>query len=133
MKIKFNISDDKIVNFSCGAKAELTQQANRIAEEIVDEASRIEASRRISDTTSEVTQSNVKEAATQPRMIFTKKKSWASKIIQIIAFVSSLVTGGLFDLDKFKEGSHVIMCFIVVLFIATATNVYLIFNQENNG
>lgn len=132
MKIKFNISDDKIVNFSCGAKAELTQQASRIAEEIVDEASRIEASRRISDTTSEVTQSNVKEAATQPRMIFTKKKSWTSKIIQIIAFASSLITGGLLDIDKFKEGSHVI-CFIIGLFIATAATVYLIFNQENNG
>lgn len=132
MKIEFNISDDKIINFSRGAKAELTRQSNRIAEEIVDEASRIEASRRISDTTSEVTQSNVKEAATQPRMIFTKKKSWTSKIIQIIAFASSLIAGGLLDIDKFKERSYVI-CFIIVLFIAIATTVYLIFNQENNG
>lgn len=132
MRIEFNISDDKIVNFSQGAKTELTQQSNRIAEEIVDEASRIEASRRISDTNSEVTQSNVKEAATQPRMIFTKKKSWTSKIIQGVAFISSLAAGGLLDIDKFKEGSHVV-CFIVVLFIAIAATVYLIFNQENNG
>lgn len=74
MRIAIEISDDKIINFSSSAKSELKTHIHRLAEEIVDEASRIEASRRISDTSSEVTQSNVKEAATQPRMTFTKKK-----------------------------------------------------------
>lgn len=75
MKIEFDISDDKIVNFSSGAKNELIHQSQRIAGDIVDEASRIEASRRIYDTNSEVTQSNVKEAANQPRMMVVKKKN----------------------------------------------------------
>lgn len=132
MRVEFNISDDKIVNFSQGAKTELTQQSNRVAEEIVDEASRIEASRRISDTHSEVTQSNVKEAATQPRMIFAKKRSWKVKVVQVVAFISSLIMGGLLDIDKFKDGSHVVW-FVIMTFIAISTTVYLIFNQENNG
>jgi hypothetical protein len=101
-------------------------------EEIVDEAGRIEASRRLPETNSEVTQSNVKEAATQPRMIVARKKSWKSKIIQIVAFGSSLVAGSLLDTDKFKETNHVIW-FIVMSFIAVGTFVYLTFNQDNNG
>lgn len=132
MRVVFNISDDKIVNFSSGAKTELTSQSHRIAEEIVDEASRIEASRRISDTSSEVTQSNVKEAATQPKMIISKKKSLKTKVLQLIAFVASLVTGSLLDTDKFKETDHVVW-FIVMSFIAIGTTVYLTFNQDNNG
>lgn len=75
MKIEFDISDDKIVNFSLGARNELVHQSQRIVSDIVDEASRIEASRRIYDTSSEVTQSNVKEAANQPRMMVVKKKN----------------------------------------------------------
>lgn len=132
MRIEFNISDDKIINFSQGAKAELTQQSHRIAEEIVDEASRIEASRRISDTNSEVTQSNVKEAATQPKMSIAKKRTWIPKVLQIIAFGSSLVAGSLLDTEKFKETTHVIW-FIIMTFIAVGTMVYLTFNQNNNG
>ena len=132
MNIRFNISDDRVINFSSGAKTELINQSHRMAEEIVDEASRIEASRRISDTGAEVTQSNVKEAATQPKMIISKKKSLKTKILQLIAFVSTLVTGSLLDTEKFKETDHVVW-FVVMSFIAIGTTVYLTFNQDNNG
>lgn len=130
--MKINISNDKIVNFSEKAMSELTQQSNRIVNEIIDEASRIEAYRRISDAKSEVTPSNVKEAATQPHLLFVHKKVWRVKIIQVIASISTLITGSLFDVDKFKDESHVLW-FIALLLIATSTTVYLIFNQENNG
>lgn len=132
MRIEFDITDEKIQNFSQEAKAELIRQSTRVAEEIVDESGRIEASRRLPETNSEVTQSNVKEAATQPRMIVARKKSWKSKIIQIIAFGSSLVAGSLLDTEKFKETNHVIW-FIIMSFVAVGTFVYLTFNQDNNG
>jgi hypothetical protein len=132
MKIQFDIADEKVQNFSQDAKSELTTQSERIVAEIVDEAGRIEASRRLPETNSEITQSNVREAATQPRMIVARKKDWKSKIIQVIAFVSSLVAGSLLDTEKFKETSHVIW-FIIMSFIAVGTFVYLTFNQENNG
>lgn len=132
MKIEFDLPDEKVQNFSQDAKTELKNQSTRIAGEIVDEASRIEASRRLPETNSEVTQSNVKEAATQPRMIVARKKSLKSKTIQIIAFGSSMVAGSLLDTEKFKETNHVIW-FIVTLFIAVGTFVYLTFNQEKNG
>ncbi|MDV7187966.1 hypothetical protein R3X25_11795 [Lutibacter sp. TH_r2] len=132
MNIEFEIPDEKVQNFSTDAKTELKNQSCRIAEEIVDEASRIEASRRVPESNSEVTQSNVKEAASQPRMVVAKKKSWLSKIIQIVAFVSTLVAGSLLDTTKFTETNHVIW-FIVMSFIAIGTTVYLTFNQDNNG
>lgn len=132
MRITIEISDDKIINFSSSAKSELKTHIHRLAEEIVDEASRIEASRRISDTSSEVTQSNVKEAATQPRMTFTKKKGWKFKVIQGVASISTLITGGLFDIDKFQDTTRIVW-FLITFFFATATTVYVIFNQDNNG
>ena len=132
MRVEFDIPDEKVQNFSQEAKTELNRQSTRIAGEIVDEAGRIEASRRLPETNSEVTQSNVKEAATQPRMIVARKKGLKSKIIQIIAFSSSLVAGSLLDTDKFTETNHVIW-FIIMSFIAVGTFVYLTFNQENNG
>jgi DhnA family fructose-bisphosphate aldolase class Ia len=132
MRIEFDIPDEKVQNFSLDAKAELTRQANRIANEIVDEASRVEASRRLPETNSEVTQSNVKEVATQPRMVLAKKNTVKSKIIQVVAFGSTLVAGSLLDTSKFTETNHVIW-FIVMSFLAIGTTVYLTFNQENNG
>ncbi|MDB5202795.1 MAG: hypothetical protein JWQ27_2204 [Ferruginibacter sp.] len=132
MRIEFDIPEEKVQNFSQDARNELNKQASKIADEIVDEAGRIEASRRLPETNSEVTQSNVKEAATQPRMIVARRKSWKSRIIQIIAFGSSLVAGSLLDTDKFKETNHVVW-FIVMSFLAVGTFVYLTFNQDNNG
>ncbi|MGX5689448.1 hypothetical protein [Arcticibacter tournemirensis] len=132
MRIELDIPDEKVQNFSQEAKTELKRQSNRLAEEIVDEAGRIEASRRLPHTNSEVTQSNVKEAATQPRMTVAKKKNWTTKIIQVVSFVSSLIAGSLLDTDKFKETNHVTW-FIITSFVAIGTTVYLTFNQENNG
>jgi hypothetical protein len=132
MRVEFDIPDEKVQNFSQDAKAELKRQSTRVAGEIVDEAGRIEASRRLPETNSEVTQSNVKEAATQPRMIVARRKGWKSKIIQVAAFGSSLVAGSLLDTGKFTETNHVVW-FIIMSFIAVGTFVYLTFNQENNG
>jgi len=132
MKIEFEIPVEKVQNFSQDAKNELIKQSTRIAEEIADEAERIEASRRHPETKSEVTQSNVKEAASLPRMIVTRKKSWKSKIIQILSFCSTSVAGGLIDPEKFKDINHVIW-FIVTSALAIGTFVYLTFNHENNG
>ena len=132
MKLEIDIPDEKVQNFSQDAKTELKKQSNRIAIEISDEASRIEEGRRLPETNSEITQSNVREAATQPRMVVARKKSLVSKIIQALAFISTLIAGNLLDTTKFTETNHVIW-FIIVLFVAIGTTVYLTFNQDKNG
>lgn len=132
MKIEFEIPDEKVQNFSSDAQTELTTQAERLTIEIVDEASRIENSRRISDTNSEVTQSNVKESATHPRRFFQPKKTLLSKVIQLVAFISTMISGSMLDPTKFTNTSHLIW-FIVTLFVSIGTTVYLTFNNEQNG
>ena len=129
MIIKVDIPENKVANFSPRAKKELEKHALRVTEEIIDEASRIEASRRLSDTNSEITQSVVKEAATHPRMYFSRKKNWGTKIVQFFAFISTFCSGLLFDTDKFNNIT-VVIWFVVVIFVAITTNVYLIFYQE---
>ncbi|MEE1177628.1 MAG: hypothetical protein U0K71_11545 [Paludibacteraceae bacterium] len=129
MNIIFEIPDNKVANFSDGAKEELLKQSSRITYEIIDEASRIEASIRVSDTNSEVTQSNVREAVQHPRMIYSRKKTLTNKIIQGVAFVTTLIAGALFDTEKFSNTSTVII-FLVVFSLSFGTNLYLIFNQE---
>ena len=87
MRITFDISDDKINNFSTGARSELNIQCCKIAENIIDEASRIEASRRIDTSTdSEVTRSDVKDAANFSRRVFVKKKKSYGKSYSDISF-----------------------------------------------
>jgi hypothetical protein len=131
MKVEFDIFDETIQNFSVQARTEITRQSKRIAEEIIKEASLIEAGQKVSDAQTEVTHSNVIRAATSPRMVFRRKKRWWLKIIQILSSLSSIVVGSLFDTSKFVETSHVIW-FIIMSFIAIGTTVYLTFNQENN-
>lgn len=133
MRIEFDIPDEKVQNLSQNGKAELTRHSKLLTEEIVDEASRIEASRRNPNTNTEVTAAIVNEAAIYSRRFPPKpKRSVVTKIIQLAAFISSLVAGSMLDTDKFKETDHVIW-FIVALFIAIGTTVYLTFNNENNG
>jgi len=133
MDIKFEIQEEKVQNLSSNARSELESLSKKYAEDILDEASRIEASRRNQGAKSEITATIIKEADIfQKRFSIRKNKPWWIKIIQIVGFVATLITGSLLDTDKFKETNHVIW-FIVMLFISVATTVYLTFNNENNG
>lgn len=133
MKVEFDISDEKVQNVSEGGRIDLALHCKKFAEDTVDEASRIEASRRSPNTKTEVTAAIITEAVTYSRRFPAKpRKSIKNKLIQVVAFVSTLITGSLLDTDKFKETSHVIW-FIISLGLALGTSVYLIFNSEDHG
>ncbi|WP_337085501.1 hypothetical protein [Elizabethkingia anophelis] len=132
MKIEFEIPDEKVSDLNPNGKSELTRHCKQWTEDIIDEATRIEASRNDGANT-EITAAIISEAATySKRFPIKSKKKWWMKLIQIAAFISSLIAGSLLDVEKFKETSHVIW-FIVTLFVAVATNVYLTFNSEQNA
>ncbi|MFD2904664.1 hypothetical protein [Sphingobacterium anhuiense] len=132
MRIEFEIPDEKVTDLNPNGRNELTRHCKQWTEDIIDEATRIEASRN-DGTSTEITAAIINEATTySKRFPSKKKKNWWIKIIQITAFISSLITGSLLDVDKFKETSHVIW-FVLTLFIAVATAVYLTFNSEHNG
>lgn len=132
MKIEFDIPDEKVKDLNINGRSELTRHCKEWTEDIIDEATRIEASRN-DGTSTEITAAIISEATTySKRFSLKKKKKWWIKVIQVTAFVSSLLAGSLLDIEKFKETSHVIW-FIATLFIAVATTVYLTFNSEQNG
>lgn len=133
MDIEFEIQEEKVLNLSNNAKTELEKLSKKYAEDILDEASRIETSRRNPGAESEITATILKEADIfHKRFSIKKPKPWWVKIIQVLGFISTLITGSLLDIEKFKEINHVIW-FIIVLFISVSATVYLTFNNETNG
>lgn len=132
MKVEFDIPDEKIQYLNLNGRTELTRHCKHWSEEIIDEATRIEASRN-QGTNIEITAAIISEATMYSKRFPLKtKKGISVKIIQLIAFIFSMIAGSLLDTDKFKNTTHVIW-FIITLFIAVSTTVYLTFNSEQNG
>lgn len=132
MRIEFDIPDEKVQDLNPNGRTELSRHCKQWTEDIIDEATRIEASRN-DGTNNEITAAIISEATTySKRFPHKSKKKWWVKAIQLVAFMSTLITGSLLDTEKFKETSHVVW-FIITLFIAVATTVYLTFNSEQNG
>lgn len=132
MRIEFDVSEGKVQNFTSDARSELSKHSLKLTEEFINEVLRIEASRRLPEAKSEVTQSDVRVAAHQSRMIASRRRGRGFKLLQVISSISSLIAGGLFDVEKFKSIIYIIV-FICILVLVVGTNVYLIFNQDNNG
>lgn len=136
MNVKFEIQEERVQNLSDNAKYELEKLSKKYAEEILDEASRIEETSRNQDAKPEITTSILKDADYyRKRFCIKRKKSKQIKIIQIINFVSNLISGFLFSLllnDKFKEINCIIL-FLITFFVSIGTFVYLTFNDDNNG
>lgn len=133
MKIEYDIPDEKVQNRSNSGKAELVLHSKTLTEEIIDEASRIEASRRNPNTNTEITAAIINEAVIYSRRFPPKqKKKVITKIIQIVSFIASLFAGSLLDTDKIKSTSDIII-FGVVLSLAIGTTVYVTFNNDSNG
>lgn len=132
MKIEFDIPDEKVQGLHAPGKTELLKRCKKWTGDILDEASRIEASRNDTDVP-DITAAIINEATVHERRFPLKRKGkWWVKLIQIGSFISTLITGSLFDTEKFKETGHVIW-FLVFFFLAIASTVYLTFNSEQNG
>jgi hypothetical protein len=132
MKIEIDISDDKLQNLSATAKNEVNKIGKQYLEGVLDEASRIEESRRTSNSNPEITAPIINDAVVFAKNFGIKKKKPKRQIfIKIIAFIASIFTGGLFDTDKFKDTFYVIL-FLIVFLIAIVSTVYLIFNDNYN-
>lgn len=132
MKIEIDISDEKLQNLSPTAKTEIGKVCKAYVEEVLDEASRIEESRRTTTANPEVTAAIINDAVVFAKNYGIRKKKPKRLIfMQILAFVASTFTGGLFDTDKFKETWFVII-FLVVFLVAIVSTVYLILNDNNN-
>lgn len=132
MKIEIEISDDKLQNLSPTAKTEISKVSKSYIEDVLDEASRIEESRRTNNGNPEITASIINDAVFFAKNYGIRKKKPKKQIfMQILAFVASTFTGGLFDTDKFKDTIYVIL-FLLIFLVAVVATVYLILNDNNN-
>lgn len=132
MRIDVDIEDGKLQNLSANATVEISIVAKSYIEEVLDEASRIEESRRSSTGNPEITSSIITDAVIFSKRFGIKKRKPKKQIaIQIVASFSSLVTGGLFQIDKFTNGLF-LFAFLVCFLIAIASSIFLIFNDGTN-
>jgi hypothetical protein len=132
MKIEVDISDDKLQNLSTTAKDEVGKVSKAYIEEVLDEASRIEESRRANNSNPEVTAAIITDAVYFAKSYGIRKKKPKKQIfLQIVAFLASTVTGGLFDVDKFNDIAYVGL-FLFVFLVAIVSTVFLIFNDNSN-
>ena len=133
MEITVSISDEKLQNLSTSANAEIQKVAEHYIEEVLDEASRIEESRRTSTSNPEITAAIINDGAhfAKTQGIRTRKSGW-SKCLQFLSFLASVFTGGLFNLDKLSQPTYCII-FLTVLVFAAVSTFYLIFIDNSNG
>ena len=132
MKLEIEISDAKLQNLSPTAKNELSIISKSYLEDVLDEASRIEESRRTSNSNPEITAAIISDAAAYAKSHgIRKKKPKRLMFAQVIAFVSATITGGLFDTSKFQDVVYVVV-FLIVFAISVVTTIYLILNDSNN-
>ena len=132
MKIETDISDGKLQSLSPTAKTELEKVSKHYIEEVLDEASRIEESRRTSNSNAEITAAIINEAVAYAKNYGIRKRKPKRLICaQIIAFISTSIAWGIFDVEKFKNLLYVIG-FILIFGISVGSTVYLIFNDNNN-
>ena len=132
MKIEFEIQDNKLQNLSSTAQSEIIKVSQIYLEDVLDEASRIEESRRTSVDNPEITASIISDAAHYAKTYgIRRKKPKKLILLQIVAFIGSTFTGGLFDIEKFKSVYYVLL-FLFVFLVAVVSSVYLIFNDNQN-
>jgi len=119
------VSEDKVSHLSKQAKDEFSDSIQTYAEELIEEANRLEASTRVNGGKPEITRAIIKDAELYLKKysLHSKPKSWGYTLLQIFSVLSILFTGGLFNIEKFKTDTVYLVIFLVILTVAIGTNV----------
>lgn len=98
MPIQIDISDDILKYFNDPAKQELREILGEHANNVIREASRLEANIRTTQGNPEITSSHVKDASTViSRRYINPRKRWWFYVVKTLAIIGALITGFLFD------------------------------------
>ncbi len=124
MKIEIDISDESVCNFSPKAKEELNSQSKKAIEKIIDETLRYEEGRRTDNASPEITQADVKLAATYPKQPIHKRRTF-NRFLNGICPTLATIAGIIFD----KNDSTFIMWAAGILLIVVFITAYLIFEE----
>lgn len=131
MEVSIRIDDARLEHYSNDAKTELNKQLTVIAENLAEEANRIELGRRLPNSNAEVTQSDVISASVLSKINQQQKKSKWRYVYQSLATFSGLIVGCLFDEDKFKSETWRLYAFLVFLIIFVVSTVFTFIQNGN--
>ncbi len=132
MTLQINIPDDQLEYLSEHAKDELNISVRAYASDLIEEASRLETASRVDNGKPEITRSMIKDAVLYlKKYTLNRKITWGYSLIQILAVISILFTGGLFNIDKFQQDTTRLIIFLIVLTIAIVSNTAVIIIGRN--
>jgi hypothetical protein len=129
MPLQINIPDEDTKYMNAPALAELEISIGKFSEELLNEASRLEAAGNTTGRTPEITSSMMKDATILVRRGYKKpKKVWWLISAQVVSTITTFITGLLTDLDKLKEPNAMVI-FIIFLSIAITSTVFVLFKE----
>jgi hypothetical protein len=116
--LQISFPDNELEGFSPQAREELEKAANQYLKNVVQEASRIEAGRNMAGGAVEITQAMVNDAVVlQRRGLGGRPKTWRDKISRIVAAITSLIVGILYDSAALQDPVYMGV-FVTVIAIA---------------
>ncbi len=123
MPIQIKIEDNKVDNFSRGAKDELKKQLEKYGENIIKESNLIEEAIREDGARTEITGSIVIQAVRKSKVPGKKNHNKLLIFIKILSSLSLLVTGFLFDSNGYDQQTVKLIIFIIILIVACVSTV----------
>ena len=129
MPIQINIQDEDIQYLNGPAQVQMQKHVENYIDELLNEASRLEAAQRTTGGDPEINSSMVNDAAHMMSRGYQKhrKPGWITAC-QVVAILSTLFTGLVFDFERMKD-PVMLVAFVVLLAIAITFNVILMMKE----
>lgn len=132
MAVQVNIDENKIDNFSDGAKTTLEKQIEKYTDDIIKEANLIEEAIREDGASAEITSNIVLQAVRKNKNNHNRKANTSLIIIKIVSAFSLLITGFLFDSTGYQDNILKLVAFVVCLIIASVSTVLQFVFEERS-
>lgn len=97
MEIKFEIDNNKVQNFTDGAKNRLSLQAQKYTEDVINEAEKVEELLREDGASPEITENIVFQAIRRNRTPIKHRRKWGITVIKILSELLLFISGLLFN------------------------------------
>ena len=129
MDFLVQVDDSKLTSFTDSSKSELQLKLNGIANDIVDEAMRIERSERGDGNNGEIVRNDVAKAASLfTRFIERRKGKKVFAFCEIIGSLSGLMAG--IFLPMYERNVVCLIAGVIFLLLAGMLSLYLIVNKD---
>jgi len=129
--MQIEIDKNKTSGFNAQAIAKLEKSVDEYVDDLISEASRIEAASRSSHSgPPEVTSSMVENARVLLRTgLGRPRKGVRLKLLRVGATVAGLIAGLLYDSEDLQDGTHM-AAFIVVVSLAILLTTLSVFKED---